>query len=77
MAETIKLPVIVQGRSLEGDTTDAANPTMTMELQADDGQIYEVTFSLAGIVSTAILALNWSPLRQALQDLPPPQSGGH
>lgn len=77
MAETIKLPVIVQGRSLEGDTTDAENPMMMVELQADNGQIYEVTFSLAGILSTAILALNWSPLRKALEDLPPPQSGSH
>lgn len=77
MAETIKLPVIVLGRSMEGDSSEAENPMMTMELQAENGQIYEVSFSLAGIVSTAILALNWSPLRQALEDLPPPQSGTH
>jgi hypothetical protein len=77
MTETIKLPVIVLGRSLEGDTTDAKNPMVTMELQAENGQIYEVTFSLDGIASTAILALNWSPLRQVLDNLPPPQSGGH
>lgn len=77
MAEKIKLPVIVLGRSMEGDSSEAENPMMTMELQADNGQIYEVSFSLAGIVSTTILALNWSPLRQALEDLPPPQSGGH
>ncbi|HTJ01844.1 MAG TPA: hypothetical protein VL492_03560 [Methylovirgula sp.] len=75
MAETIKLPVIVLGRSLEGDNSDAENPRVTMELKAENGQIYEVTFSLDGIVSTAILALNWSPLRQALENLPPPQSG--
>jgi hypothetical protein len=77
MAETIKLPVIVLGRSLEGDNSDAENPRVTMELKAENGQIYEVTFSLDGIVSTAILALNWSPLRQALENLPPPQSGTH
>lgn len=77
MAETIKLPVIVLGRSLEGDSSDVERPTVTMELQAENGQIYEVTFSLDGLVSTAILALNWSPLRQALENLRPPQSGTH
>jgi hypothetical protein len=51
---------------------DADNAKVTFELEAETGQIFEVSFSLSGILSTTVMAMNWSPLMDELEQVEPP-----
>ena len=72
MAKRMKLPKIVMGRSMTGSALTDNDPKIRFELEAETGEIFEVSFSLRGIASTVTMALNWPPLKMALADLQPP-----
>ena len=69
-----KLPVIVMGRSMKGESPTETNPKISFELEAETGEIFEISFSLPGILSTFVLAQNWTPLKEELDALPPKKS---
>ncbi len=69
MTQPTKLPLIVLGRQMRGDASTATDPKITFELEAETGEIFEVRFSLRGIVSTAVMARNWPALKEALAEL--------
>lgn len=69
MTERTKLPLIVLGRQMWGDAPTATDPRITFELEAETGEIFEVCFSLRGILSTAVMARNWTVLKQELAQL--------
>ena len=72
MTKRTKLPTIVLGRSMRPDAPTQPDPNVTFELEAETGEIFEVCFSLRGMLSTAMMALNWSPLIAELEQLEPP-----
>jgi hypothetical protein len=72
MAKRIKLPMIVMGRSMAGDPSTEQDPKVTFALEAETGEIFEVSFSLRGILSTVVMAHNWTPLREELAQVEPP-----
>ena len=72
MAQRTKLPLMVLGRRMMGDTPTATNPRISFELEAETGEIFEISFSLRGVASTVTMALNWPPLKEALADVKPP-----
>jgi hypothetical protein len=45
---------------------------ITFELEAETGDRFEISFSLRGILSIVVMSRNWTPLREALAELPPP-----
>jgi hypothetical protein len=57
---------------MKGDAATEEDPTITFELEAETGQIFEVSFSLRGILSTVVMAHNWRPLKDALAEMEPP-----
>jgi hypothetical protein len=61
-----KLPLIVLGRSMTG-TEDR----ITFEVEAETGDRFEISFSLRGILTTVVMSRNWTPLNEALAELPP------
>lgn len=67
-----KLPKIVLGRSMRGNAPTESDSRVTFELEAETGEIFEVSFSLRGILSTVVMANNWAPLKEALAEMPPP-----
>jgi hypothetical protein len=76
MAKQTRLPTIVMGRTMKGGAPTEENPMITFELEAETGQIFEVGFSLRGILSTVVMANNWPPLRDALAEMGPPIKRG-
>jgi len=66
------LPKVVLGRKMLGDAPTKHDPKITFELEAETGDIFEISFSLRGILSTAVMANNWVPLKEALAEMPPP-----
>lgn len=72
MAKQTRLPTIVLGRTMTGDLPTEENPKITFELEAETGEILKVSFSLRGILSTVVMALNWRLLRDALAEMEPP-----
>jgi hypothetical protein len=67
-----KLPKVVLGRKMLGDAPTEDDPKITFELEAGTGDIFEISFSLRGILSTVVMANNWAPLKEALAEMPPP-----
>jgi hypothetical protein len=67
-----KLPKVVLGRKMLGDAPTEDDPKITFELEAETGDIFEISFSLRGILSTVVMANNWAPLKEALAEMPPP-----
>lgn len=72
MTKRTKLPMIVMGRTMKGDAPTAEAPKVTFELEAESGEVFEVCFSLRGILSTVVMAHNWSPLKDGLAEMEPP-----
>jgi len=72
MTKRTKLPTIVMGRSMRGGASTEKDPKVTFELEAETGEIFEVDFSLRGILSTVVMARNWTPLNEGLADMEPP-----
>jgi hypothetical protein len=72
MAKRIKLPTIVLGRSMGGGASTEIDPKVTFELEAETGEIFEVSFSLRGILSTVVMAHSWTPLKEELAQVEPP-----
>jgi hypothetical protein len=54
------------------DEATQPDPHVTFELEAETGEIFEVGFSFRGMLSTAVMALNWPPLIEELGQLEPP-----
>ena len=67
-----KLPTIVMGRTMRTDAPTEKDPKVTFELEAETGEIFEVGFSLRGILSTVMMAHSWPSLREELEQLEPP-----
>jgi hypothetical protein len=57
---------------MTGDLPTEENPKITFELEAETGEIFKVSFSLRGILSTVVMAHNWRLLRDALAEMEPP-----
>jgi hypothetical protein len=57
---------------MRGDSPTEDDPQVTFELESETGEMFEVSFSLRGILSTVVMANNWTPLKEALAELPPP-----
>jgi hypothetical protein len=72
MAKRTRLPTIVMGRSMTSSATSQDAPDVIFELEAETGEIFEVSFSLRGILSTVVMAHSWQPLREELAQLEPP-----
>jgi hypothetical protein len=72
MAKRTRLPTIVMGRSMTGDPSTEKDPKITLVLEAETGEVFEVCFSLRGILSTVMMAHNWTLLREELAQLEPP-----
>jgi len=72
MTQRTKLPLMVLGRRMMGDAPTETEPKITFELEAETGDIFEVSFSLRGILSTVVMAHNWPPLKEELAQVEPP-----
>jgi hypothetical protein len=72
MAKRTKLPRIVMGRRMSGGAPTEEDPKVTFELEAETGELFEISFSLRGILTTVVMAHNWTPLKEALAELEPP-----
>jgi hypothetical protein len=72
MAKRTKLPTIVMGRSMWGGASTEEDPKIAFELEADTGEIFEISFSLRGILSTVVMAHSWPPLKEELAQVEPP-----
>jgi hypothetical protein len=57
---------------MRGDSPTEDDPQVTFELESETGEMFEVSFSLRGILSTVVMANNWTPLKETLAELPPP-----
>jgi hypothetical protein len=55
-----------------GDASTEEDPKVTFELEAATGEIFEVSFSLRGILSTVVLAHAWTPLKEEPAQVEPP-----
>jgi hypothetical protein len=64
--------MIVMGRSMAADPSTEEDPKVSFELEAETGEIFEVSFSLRGILSTVTMAHGWVRLREELSQLDPP-----
>ena len=71
MTQRTKLPLMVLGRRMMGDSPTETDPKITFELEAETGETLEVSFSLRGILSTVVMAQNWPPLKEELAQLEP------
>ena len=72
MAKRTRLPTIVMGRSMQGSASTEKDPKVTFELEAETGEIFEICFSLRGVLSTVVVAHGWSPLKEELEQVEPP-----
>jgi hypothetical protein len=72
MAKRTRLPMIVMGRSMTSDPSTEEDPEVRFELEAETGEIFEVSFSLRGILSTVVMAHSWPPLKVELAQVEPP-----
>jgi len=72
MVKRTRLPTIVMGRSMSGDASTAKDPKVTFELEAETGEVFEISFSLVGILTTVVMAHGWSTLKEELAQLEPP-----
>ncbi|WFU19569.1 hypothetical protein [Bradyrhizobium sp. CB3481] len=72
MAKRTRLPTIVLCRSMTTHPSTEEHPEARFELEAETGEIFEVNFSLRGILSTVVMAHGWSRLREELAQLEPP-----
>lgn len=72
MAKRTRLPMIVIGRSMTASPPSKENPNVKFELEAETGEIFEVCFSLRGILSTVVMSHSWPLLREELAQLEPP-----
>ena len=72
MTQRIKLPLMILGRRMMADAPTETDPKITFELEAETGETFEVSFSLRGILSTVVMAHNWSPLKEELAQVEPP-----
>src|SRR5207237_767271 len=72
MVKRTRLPTIVMGRSMSADASTAKDPKVTFELEAETGEVFEVSFSLLGILTTVVMAHGWSTLKEELAQLEPP-----
>jgi hypothetical protein len=72
MVKRSRISTIEFGRRMVGDAPSEENPKITFDLETDGGEIFEVSFSLRGILSTVVMAYNWPPLKEALAELEPP-----
>jgi hypothetical protein len=72
MVNRTRLPMIVMGRSMAGDPSTEKDPKVTFELEAETGEVFEVSFSLRGILSTVTMAHSWRALKEELARLEPP-----
>jgi hypothetical protein len=74
VTERTTLPLIVMGRSLSGSPlTSADNPTAVLEFETEAGGTLVASFTLRGLLTTAVMANNWSPLRGELDQLEAPE----
>ena len=69
MAKMNKLPTIVSARQMISDAADVPDPRVTFQLEAENGELFELNFSLRGAVMTTSVALNWPPLREGLLEI--------
>lgn len=72
MVKRTRQPMIVMGRSMTGTPPNDGDPKVTFNLEAETGEVFEISFSLRGILSTVMMAHNWSPLNEELAQLEPP-----
>jgi hypothetical protein len=72
MTTRTRLPTIVMGRSMSGDAPTKEDPEVKFELEAETGEIFDVKFSLRGILSTVVLAHGWTILKKELAELDRP-----
>jgi hypothetical protein len=72
MAKRTRLPMIVMGRSMTTGPSAEEDPEVRFELEAETGEIFEVSFSLRGILTTVTMAHSWQRLREELAQLEPP-----
>lgn len=72
MMKKTTLPLIVLGKSMNGDPPTTTDPKITFELEAETGEKFVVSFSMRGILSTVVMALNWAPLKEELTQVEPP-----
>jgi hypothetical protein len=57
---------------MRGGAATAENPDATFELEAETGEIFEVNFTLRGILTTVVMAHSWSPVKDELAQMGPP-----
>jgi hypothetical protein len=72
MVQKTTLPLIVLGNSMNGDPPMTTDPKITVELEAETGEKFVVSFSMRGILSTVMMILNWAPLKEELAHVEPP-----
>jgi hypothetical protein len=72
MTKRTRLPTIVMGRSMSHGDPTVKDPKATFELEAETGEVFEVSFTLRGILSTVMMAHSWSLLKEELAQLEPP-----
>jgi len=57
---------------MSGGAPTEEDPKIKFELEAETGEIFEVAFSVRGILSTLMMANNWPVLQDELAQLEPP-----
>ncbi|MHC2575998.1 hypothetical protein ACVI1J_002288 [Bradyrhizobium diazoefficiens] len=72
MPRKTKLPLMVLGRRMIGTPPTETDAKITFEIEAETGEIFEISFTQRGLASTVTMALNWPPLKEALADVKPP-----
>jgi hypothetical protein len=56
MMTRTKLPTIVMGRTMKQPAPTEKGAKVTFELEAETGEIFELEFSLRGLLSTVVMA---------------------
>jgi hypothetical protein len=72
MAKRTRLPTIVTGRSMSHGDPTAKDRKATFEFEAETGEVFEVSVTLRGILSTLVMAHGWTPLKEELAQMEPP-----
>jgi hypothetical protein len=72
MVKRTRLPTIVMGRSMAGDPPTEKDPKITIELEAETGEVFDVSFFLRGILSTVVMAHSRTLLKGELAQMEPP-----
>jgi len=60
------------GGSMAGTPPNDCDPKVIFKLEAETGEVFEISFSLRGILSTVVMAHSWTPLKEELAQLEPP-----